>query len=118
MNTRHCGQWDNGLWETASFPAASHHKPGVLQVPENYSLSGPELGIIQLLHSEKASAEAILPSTVEERQSLSGVFIIKYALCTCISVWFGAQESSMEHSDSENEIDKNATVAPILNYTL
>lgn len=52
----------------------------------------PGVGITQLLHPEKGSAEDILPSTVEKTRSVSGVVIIKSVLCTCISVWFGAQE--------------------------
>ncbi len=45
---------------------------GVIQIPENYNLSGPEVGHSRRRHCEKGPAEAVLPSPAEEVQPSTG----------------------------------------------
>ncbi len=106
LNTlKNCGD-DRGLQEKPpSSPPTHYHEQlcecsGVIQVPGNHHLSGPEVGHSHRLHCEKGPAENVLSSSTEKfnlpqahmTQFYSAV--IESVLCSSITVWFGSASKS------------------------
>ncbi len=69
---------DSGLQEKPpSSPPTHYHEQlcecsGVIRVPENHHLSGPEVGHSHRLHHEKGPAENVLSSSIEKVQPATG----------------------------------------------
>ncbi len=83
-------------------PSTHHHEQhcdcsGVIQIPGNHHLSGPEVGHSHRLHCQKGPAEVVLPSPAEEVQPATGaaetVLLCHHRVCSvhfdnCL-VWLG-----------------------------
>ncbi len=66
---------------------------GVIQIPGNHHLSGPEVGQSHWLYCEKGPAEAVFSRKFNLPQELLKQFysaIIESVLCSSITVWFGS----------------------------
>ncbi len=77
QHAQNCGD-DRGLQEKLpSSPPTHYHEQhcecsGVIQVPGNHHLSGPEVGHSHRLHREKGPAENVLSSSTEKVQPATG----------------------------------------------
>ncbi len=105
QHAQNCGD-DRGLQEKPpSSPPTHYHEQhcecsGVIQIPGNHHLSGPEVGHSHRLHREKGPAENVLSSSTEKvnlpqvhmTQFYSAV--IESVLCSSITVWFGSASKS------------------------
>ncbi len=83
---------DCGLQEKPPCSPPTHHHEqhcgcsGVIQVPGNHHLSGPEVGHSHWLHREKGPAEVVLPSSTEKVQPATGAYDTVLLCC----YWVGS----------------------------
>ncbi len=104
LNTQNCGDDSELQKKPPCSPPTHHHEQhcdcsGVIQVPGNHHLSGPEVGQSHCLYCEKGPAEAVFPPPAKEVQPTSGaaetVLLCHHRVCpmyfyNCL-VWFSYQ---------------------------